>query len=327
MNAKCHWDKALVITHVLVLFAPSAVRLVRGNGGGGSLSARTTLQRTVDSSGAGPSGSATLRKSGTKQSFQLQVRDLAGESFGLFVGLENGFDTNLVQFIAPLNKRTNDRWVLEYSANTGMVPVQFSDLCVVDGDETNCVTDIEQLAGFFLFVANPTGQTNVVCDEENIICVTNEMAEVTCTTNCVTNVTVGSVLVAEVPALVPAAGLFNTKGKVALLPPAIPPNPKARGSLNAKFSATQGRSLLDIRASGLFGGQVYSLWMSDEPGGLVVSHVATLTQPRSSSGFYKRDTKLGETLPMLVSTVTNLSGFNVEIRDAFNATHLEGTIP
>jgi hypothetical protein len=52
-----------------------------------------------------------------------------------------------------------------------------------------------------------------------------------------------------------------------------------------------------------------------------------MTLQGAKSAFYRRDTRLGETLPFSASTVTNLSGFNLEIRDAFGDVHLKGTIP
>src|SRR5207247_6112618 len=105
--------------------------------------------------------------------------------------------------------------------------------CLAMGDVINCFTNLDDFAGFFLFIANPAGTSNIVCDTTNLVgCVTNVSGGVTnltgCTTNCVTNLTVGAVLVAEIPPLVAAPGLLNFKGKSVLTPPLAPPN------LNAK---------------------------------------------------------------------------------------------
>jgi hypothetical protein len=104
----------------------------------------------------------------------------------------------------------------------------------------------------------------------------------------------------------------------------------AKGTVRSKFIGRKGASLLDIRAGGLARGQLYSLWLSTNSVGTNnYLEFADMTQSSqlSSSASFRRDTSRGEQLPFATSTVTNLSGFNFEIRDSFDAVHLQGTLP
>jgi hypothetical protein len=347
MNRTRCFEKYVIVAIALIAFLPGATRVVIG-GGAASTSARTTFQRTVDTPSPGAQGTVDLKNSGGKQTFKVDVENIGGDSFGLFLGFQNGFDTNKVFLIGALNGLLSGHWVVDYSANNGLAPVQLLG-CYDDGESERCVGELGDLSGMFLFISQPTGTTNITDCVTNLVncttnlddCITNIVEGVTnvtdcvtnlvnCTTNiddCVTNVTVGAVLVTEVPPLTSNNGIFNFKGKSALVLPEVPPNGKAKGSVSVKFTATQGRSFLDIRAMSLFGNQVYSLYMSTNAGGAAETKIAEMTESSPTSVFYRRDTKLGETLPFFVSTVTNLSGFNIEIRDAFNDVHLEGTIP
>jgi len=329
MSFKKRYERWLILGVAVVLFFPAAVRFGIGAAGTKS-SATATFQRTVDTPSPGPKGSVQLKKNGSKQTFLVDIRDLEGESFGLFLGFSNNNETNIVcdttnlvcvtnlvtseitcttncvtnevkvsvGLIGVLRGLTNNHWVVEYEANDGFAPVQLSG-CFTDGMNTNCISDLDDLAGMFLFIANPSDESN----------------------------TVNAVLFAEVPPLTTGKSV-KFKGKTKLALSAVPPNPNAKGFITEKFDGTRGTSLLDIRCQNLFGGQQYSLWMSTIPGGIVVTNIADMAQTNGpGKATFRRYTAMGDQLPFSTSVVTNLSGFNIEIRDAFDGVHLQGTIP
>lgn len=327
MKVQKRFEIWIVILVAVVLFSPSLVHHVTG-GPGATLQGTMSLQRTVDTPSPGPFGSVSLVQSANgKQTFNVDVKQLEGQSFGIYFATNNTFDTNAVFFLGSLDLKTNGHWAIQYSA-VGSAPPQLTTR--IPG-----VTDLMDMAGLFIFVSNPSGSTNFSGCVTNITgCTTNIVGGVTnfdnCVTNidsCVTNPVVNGVLVAEVPPLLANASAFNFKGKAILGLPIAPPSPNAKGFITTKFNAKTGTSLLDIRATGLNGGQVYTVYFSTTPGGLTFTNLSiTLNQVGNSFSFH-RDTRLGETLPLLASTVTNLSGINIEIRDAFDDLHLGGTIP
>jgi hypothetical protein len=316
MKLKHRYERWLIVLFAFALFSPSAVRVVTGGGGGG-LSARAQFQRQVDSPGAGPFGTLTIAKKGSKQSIDVDLRDLPGESFALFIGEQNTFDTDTVFFVASLDKRTNDHWVLSLDSEDGFAPVQVRQFGF---------DDVEDLAGLFLFVSNPAGTTNIVCDTNTIVCITNDLAQVICSTNCTTNAVVGSVLATQIPVLTNSTSGLNFKGKVDLTEPLIPPSQGAKGRIFVKFNAKQGRSILKLDASGLPGGQVYSLCISNATTA-GFTNIAQVTTTTGSKFSFRRDTKRGEMLPLLSPSVVSLSGTVIQIKDAFNEVHLEGVFP
>jgi hypothetical protein len=323
MNAKRRFERYLVIAVAVVLFFPSAVQFVTGGdqgggGGGPTVAGRSTFQRRGDSPSPGPSGTLSLKKSGDKQMVAVDIQDLPGDSFGLFFGFLHTPGTNIIFPIGPLDENPDDRWSMQYNSVGSAHPAL-------------PVEDIEDMAGLFLTIATTINSTtNLVDCVTNIVCTTNELMELICTTNldsCATNIIYPSFLFTQVPRLTSGTGQFNSKGKDSLELPELPPSSKAKGTVQTKFTATQGRSFLCILADGLLGGQVYSLWMSTNVGGSVVTNIGEMVELKRTSRVFKRDTKLGETLPGEVGSVTNLYGFNFEIRDAFDNVYLSGVVP
>ena len=271
--------------------------------------ARVALQRSVDTPRPGPRGTVELTKKGAIQTFEIEVDQLPGESFGLFLGTNLAFNTNVASFIGPLDGK-KDKWTIKYRGE-GEAPEQLQ----VEG-----VEDLGDMAGLYIFVASPTGNTNITD------CVTNIVDGVTNIVDCVTNVFFGDVLRGQVPPLSANPSLFNAKGKDSLTLPDLPPSPKAKGSIKTKFKASQGTSFLDVSAVNLLGGQIYSLCISNSITTNFVS-VGEFEAKGRTKVFFRRDTKQGEMLPLLSSTVTNLSGSAIQIKDEFGAIYLEGTIP
>jgi hypothetical protein len=325
MKPRIRFERWLVAALAILLFSPAVMRLVIG-AAAPRVSATTTFQRAVDTPSPGPLGTVKLvMQPNGKETFEVNISKLEGQSFGLFFGEENTFNTNTVFLIGPLSLVTNGHWKLHYEA-VGHAPPQLP------------VAHLDDLEGLFLFVSNPSGDTNVTGCVTNITdCTLSIVGGVTNFDNCVTNITgcvtnpvVSSVLVAQVPPLTAKPQIFSHMGRSLLTTdemPNAPPSLNAMGTVTVKFSGSTGVSMLDIRASRLAGGQSYSLWFSTEIGGSTYTNVASLTPAGSPKVAFTRNTKMGETLPMLASTVTNLSGRNIQIRDAFDLVHLQGTIP
>ena len=308
MTWKRQYEKFLIVAVAVTFFSPNASRLVRG-GGGSSLSARSFFQRTVDSPGEGANGTLELKKNGNKQSIQIDVHGLGDESMGIFIGTST--DTNdPIARIAPLNGKTNNHWVLTLESDAGAPPQLSTSLLTVN--------DLDDMAGFFLFVGNPAGATNIHD------CVTNEVDG--SVGNCITSEVFHTFLFTQIPSLSSANSSFNTKTKIAMNQPAIPESPNAKGTVITKFNASQGRSLFEVVASGLPGGQTYSLMLSNSFT-VGFTNIAELTTGSGKKVSFKRDTKLGETLPLHAATVTNLSGTVILITDDLDFVHLFTVLP
>lgn len=131
-----------LLTLLCVLHASDARAQVKAT-------ARMMFQREVDTPSPGPTGTVTLSKRNGKQTFRVDVRNLAGESFGLFYG--NSLDSNaLVRLIATMDRgASNANWSLAYEA-VGGAPPQLP------------VADLDDLSSTFLFIAQPSDASNVV---------------------------------------------------------------------------------------------------------------------------------------------------------------------
>lgn len=246
------------------------------------------FQRSVDTPSPGPNGIVVLKKQGVKQIFSVNVNNLAGSSFAVFYGVANSTNSP-VFLISVMNRQgTNDNWVLHYEAVGGAPPQLL-------------VSDLDDLAGIYLFIAQPSD----------------------------TNSIVNGVLFAQIPPLTKqsAAPRFNARSPLA--PPAgAPPNPAEKGAIRAAFIGTRGRSLFSVRATHLSGGGSYTLLLEDPLSSSSFTNIGSLVlSPSSTTGTFERDTAKGETLPFELPTSQDLSGRGIQIRDAFNQLHLEGVIP
>ncbi len=153
-----------------------------------STGSQIMFQRNVDTPSPGPNGIAVLKKQGTKQIFSVTVNNLPGSSFGVFYGVSNVSNTTNtpVFLISVMNRQgTNNTWVLHYEG-IGGAPPQLP------------VADLDDLAGTYLFIAQPSG--------------TNSIVDV--------------ILFAQVPPLTKqsAAPHFNAKSPLTV-PAGAPPNP------------------------------------------------------------------------------------------------------
>jgi hypothetical protein len=304
-------ERFLITGVATLLFFPSAMRVMSGNGGGGDdrkISGRSTWQRVVDEPDAIGFGTLDLSIRKDKQTFALRVRNLPGDSMGLFVSDQIVAGTNMGFLISPLQRRGSNQWFASYMGTDGApFPLPFEDL--------------EDMAGLYLFIATPAGVTNISD------CVTNIVDDTTNITDCVTNVFYDAFLFTQVPVLTEKPSLFNLKASESLERAEDSPAPGASGIVQVKFDAKKGRSFFCVRGDRLLAGQVYSLWMSDAPGGEVAANVGEMTAMGRTTRVFKRDTLRGEMLPQLAGTVTNLAGFHFEIRDEFGFLYLEGVVP
>jgi len=246
------------------------------------------FQRSVDSPSPGANGIVLLKKQGAKQIFSVTVNNLPGSSFGVFYGVAN--NTNSPVFLISVMNRqgANNDWVLHYEA-VGGAPPQLP------------VPDLDDLAGLYLFIAQPSG----------------------------TNAIVNGVLFTQIPPLTKrsAAPHFNTRSRLAL-PAGAPPNPAEKGTIQSAFIGTRGRSLFSVRATNLSGGGSYTLLLEDPPSSSSFTNIGSLVlSTDTTTGTFARDTANGETLPFELPTSQDLSGRGIQIRDAFNQLHLEGVVP
>src|SRR5262245_35361687 len=126
----------------------------------------------------------------------------------------------------------------------------------------------------------------------------------------------------------PCAGSVNQKA--GLSPPAVsPPSPAAKGTVAVKLKASQGISFFELKVQkGLVPTPDYVVWIEDAPGSGTFTAAGALQMKASGTkGRLRRDTKKGDSLPLEVGSVLDLSGRAVQVRDGASAVHLVGTIP
>ena len=298
--------------------------------------ARSQLRRTVEDSDRSAAGDVILRKSGSQQYFEVKIKNLAEDSFKIFVTTNeftylstNNFLVDLVYPVALLD-RTNVKkglWQRKLIGD-GEAPIEIP---VFD--------DLADLAGRQVHIAKPgadllTGITNL------FNCVTN-IVGVETNINCSTNILFGvplidpgqtqavySVLWAPIPGLLAKPAISNYNARASMTLPEIPPSPKAKGMIRTRYKASKGQSLLDVKASGLTRGQVYSLWIADATNAMVFIKAGNMDLVKDgASARFIRDTKYGDPLPQQVGYVFDLTGRPFVILDDFEDVHLEGVIP
>jgi hypothetical protein len=287
-----------------VLVATLLTVLVASNQGASQSStfAVSTFQASAPATSPGPCGTAVLEEKGSNQIFSVTINNLSGVqngtagSFGVFVGSANTTSSPIF-LIGPLSLQgTNYTWTLKFEA-MGAAPAQLG------------VSNMTDLVGQFLFIANP-GYTNVV--------------------NGVTNEIVYSVLFTRIPAFTTKADAPRYHRKSLLTVPFVaPPNPAEEGWVKTIFNGVQGRSVFELSAFHLSGGGTYSIFIEDPPSSSIMTNIGLLVISTNNvhTGSYNIDTRHGETLPLEAPTVRDLSDRAIQIRDAFDEIHLEGTIP
>ena len=122
-----------------------------------------------------------------------------------------------------------------------------------------------------------------------------------------------------IPPLVPEPSQLSFSLRHLMGRPAPEFSPKATGTIEARYDGSRGSSRLRIRAKKLTNSSYYTV---------------TFLLPNSSPTYllYRNqevrwDTRFGQQLPGGATTVAELSGTVVEIRDSFGVLHLVGTIP
>ncbi|HVM60596.1 MAG TPA: hypothetical protein VMV72_06980 [Verrucomicrobiae bacterium] len=281
----------------------SGFTMTASGASGPHVRAVSQFQSELYSTSPGSFGTAALEINGPKQIFSVTINNLAGVvnggsgSFGVFVSVGNS--TNIPVFlIGPLSLQgTNDTWAMTYEG-IGVAPTQISS-----SDITNLigpVTNLIELSGLYLIIANPS-----------------------------TNNIVNAVLFTQIPPFTTKGGAPHYSRKSPLLTPAVAPNPKEKGWVKTIYTGSQGRSAFDIAAYNLPGGGSYSIFVENPPSSSIMSNIDTLVMSTNAvhTGTYSIDTHHGETIPFGCSTVRALSGRKIQIRDAFDEIHLEGTIP
>jgi hypothetical protein len=263
----------------------------------------STFQSEIFSTSPGPFGTAVLEENGSNQIFSVTINNLGGVSngpsgsFGVFISAAHNSNT-LAYLIGPLNLQgTNDTWILKYEA-VGAAPAQLSD--------TNqlaqlAVANLEDLAGMYLYVANPSTTSNFV----------------------------NAVLFTRIPEFTTKAGAPHHNRKSLLTTPSVPPNPHEKGWVKTIFTGSQGRSFFDLAAYHLSGGGTYTIYIENPPASSNMDSIGSLVISTNNihTGTFSSDTRKGETMPFSSPTALGLSGRMIQIRDSFGEIHLEGTIP
>ncbi len=309
---------ATLSTLAIALFigaAPSRAGVIVSDG-----FANAQFRRTVDPSDRSAAGKVNFRIHNGRQTCTVQIIGLGEKDFGIFVGGSSTPDTNsLISSVGPLDRTVirKGNWMRFFSRNDG-APLEFD------------VENLSDLSGGIMIIGKADenlliqGVTNVVGN------VTNILVGIPLPLPDVTNV-IGGVLWAPIPPLLANPSILNFNAVNTLHQPEPPaPSPSAAGMVRIKFNATQGRSVLDVRATGLIRGQTYSVFIGDVPGPfpnvLVLAGEMEANKTGSSQRFL-RDTKLGDPLPEQVRDSVDLYDRLIQIRDAFGNVHLEGFTP
>ncbi len=135
---------------------------------------------------------------------------------------------------------------------------------------------------------------------------------------------------AVLPSIATSPGVGSVNQKAGLALPAVsPPSPAAKGTVAVKLKASQGNSFFELKVQkGLAPNPTYVVWIEDAPGSGTFTAAGDLQMSASGTkGRLRRDTKKGETLPLSVGSVLDLSGRALEVRDGASVVHLVGTIP
>jgi hypothetical protein len=291
--------------------------------------ARSQFRRTVDPSERSATGTLFLRQVGGKEFAEVRVQGLNLTSIGTALDASSSFDTNTPIFLlAPLNRTNLKRgnWSRPFGPATGQAPDQFFFY----------VDHLAELGGTSMDIISAPATTNI----ENGV--TNFVGGVTNIIGNVTNIVGGTIVVvgdtnlffsaylwAPIPTLLPDPSVLNFSAHDTLTRVPDPaPSPNAVGRVRARLNNVQGRSVLDIRASGLVAGQKYSVWMADDLGNTNFINAGEMTTDKKGHrAQYIRDTKFGDPLPQQAPDTSVLRGRALLIKDEFDDVHLLGFVP
>lgn len=288
--------------------------------------AGTQLRRTVDPSERAASGQVILRKDTKTQNVSVTIKGLGEKDFFLYVGEAAQPNTNdLVYIVSPLDQTNVKKgsWMRKLSSGSPTnAPIEFP------------AADLDLLSGGIIVIAK-AGENALITGVTNIVgTVTNIIYGIPVPQPDVTNLVYGT-LWAPIPTLMTDPGLLNFSHKDVLTIPtnAPPPSVGAKAKIQTRFVGTKGQSVLDIMATGLTRGQTYTVFIANTNDTSAVPYVlipaGEMTAAKGSSGKFQftRDTKYGDPLPQQARDIGDLLGRAIEIRDAGNFVHLEGTIP
>lgn len=306
-----------------------------------NLVSRSQLRRTVDPSDRGPTGTVLMGiDANGKETFQVALKRLGEDNFGIFLANKSSFDTNCcVYSVDPLDRTSvkSGSWSRKLVGD-GAAPQEFLNLSVFDLD----IPDLTVLSNSEVDISQPgipnltTMVTNIIAGTTNVFFgVTNVVGT---TTNIITGIEVpnpGQTGLVFSALWAPLSGLTAKPGRLSYhrhgtLSHVGTASPDARATVRISFTGSTGRSVLDIRAVKLTRGQTYTVFVSNATNSipLIMIPVNVMTQKKdSSSARFLRDTKFADPLPQQARDIGDLSGRLIEIRDAFDVVHLEGVMP
>ncbi|MBI3818765.1 MAG: hypothetical protein HY286_08755 [Planctomycetes bacterium] len=114
------------------------------------------------------------------------------------------------------------------------------------------------------------------------------------------------------------SGSLNAAGKT-----------NARGKVILKYDAPHGATSIQLKATNLAVGNGYNVFVETKAGGGVFTNAGALSLSgnKSITGLYRRDSSKGQTLPLGLSTASQLTSRKIQIRDNNNQVVLAGEIP
>jgi len=139
-----------------------------------------------------------------------------------------------------------------------------------------------------------------------------------------------TVLHGELPVLSAGVGQGNLNSKSTLFKASGSPSENPSGWVRIKFNAPQGWSEFEVEAKKLNTTNGLSVFVEDGLGSNVFVNVGAMTLKGSApkvSARYRVRTKKGDSLPLGVFSLGELSGRKLELRDGSGAAHLAGAIP
>ncbi|MDW8344819.1 MAG: hypothetical protein RMM51_10050, partial [Verrucomicrobiae bacterium] len=273
----------------------------------GTVSATTQFRRTAENDERSAVGDARLRQTPSLQSVDVMIRQLAAESFRIYVTTNANpqFNTNDFVFTVAALDRTN--------ARRGQWQRRLRGQSQAPDELLARFANVADMGGRQLVIARP-GPDILVSITNTFGCVTNISAGTTnilCRTNILTGVplfdpavtgTVSAVLWAPIPEFLQRPGISNYTRRANLsLPPGIPLSPKATGTIRTRFNNATGQCVFEVRASGLTRGQVYSVWIEDESGTVLLKAGDMKLRGDGAMAYFVRDTRFGDPMPQQVA--------------------------
>ena len=324
-NRKFLFAVVLTTSSFAMLLAVSRTVLALGSG---RMQARSQIRTTVEPCACAPiKGDMLFVQDGAQQTLTLKLKSLTESDLYVYISTNSFYDgTNSPVFrIAPLNRtdKKKGNWFRQLTGTNG-APLEFQIRGIANLSD---MSDINSLV-----IGNP-GVTNIVGGTNFLDCVqtvTNDVTVITCVTNVLggtTNIFIDAFAWAPIPPLVINPSVFSFNDRIKLQRPPVPPSPHATGNMRIAYNGPTGESLLDIKISGMTQGQGYMLWVSD--GGTNVAS-GGFDVPKGAGGAvarFRRDTKLGNPLPLQAASTATLTNRLFTVRDASGVVHLFGFLP